>query len=117
MWVSGGKPRPVPKRRSVLGPLGGEVSRLSTADIAIVAGDEDFLVDLPLLPPARESARVGMRGGELVVEFEDVQRWLELPPLLQRCRPVVATRTRDGLRVRFVPDPNLWPGILAGEAA
>lgn len=69
---------------------------------------DDYFLDLALSGSAATSARVGRRGADLVVEFDDVRRWLPLPPVLLRCTAVEAARTADGLRVRFTPDPLQW---------
>lgn len=107
VWKSGPRARPVPKDRSVLGPLG-RVHVLDVEQLTVRVGDEDLELDLPLVGPAIGASAVGRRGDDLVVAFEGVRRWLPLPPVLRRCRPSHAERTDAGLTVTFVPDDALW---------
>jgi arsenite-transporting ATPase len=90
VWKSTSALRPIPKDRSVIGPLGG-VSVL-----------------LPLVGDAARTARVGRSGDNLVLEFDGLHRWLPLPAVLRRCRAQDATRTAGGLVLSFVPDESLW---------
>jgi arsenite-transporting ATPase len=90
-----------------MGPLG-RVHVLDAEQITVVAGDEEYMIDLPLVGEARERATVGRLGDDLVVQFAGVHRWLPLPPLLRRCRPTHAVRTPQGLRIAFAPDAALW---------
>lgn len=107
VWKSTSRVRPAPKGRSVMGPLGA-VRVLDADQLTVTVGDEEFGLDLPLAGPARMDAEVGVQGDSLVVRFGDVYRWLDLPPVLRRCRPLHATRTEAGLRVSFAPEPSLW---------
>jgi arsenite-transporting ATPase len=71
--------------------------------------DEGFALTLPL--PLAHAADVGLqrRDSELLVAVADHRRVLTLPAALQRC-DVVGASVRDGmLRVRFVPDQEVWP--------
>jgi arsenite-transporting ATPase len=71
--------------------------------------DEGFALMLPL--PLAHAADVGLqrRDTELLVAVGDHRRVLTLPAALQRC-DVMGASVRDGLlRVRFVPDPKVWP--------
>ncbi|KRF25215.1 ArsA family ATPase [Phycicoccus sp. Soil803] len=71
--------------------------------------DEGFLLVLPL--PLAHAADLGLqrRDDELVVTVGEHRRVLTLPSALQRC-VVEGASVRDGLlRVRFVPDEEVWP--------
>ena len=70
---------------------------------------EGFLMTLPL--PLAHAADLGLqrRDDELVVTVGEHRRVLTLPAALQRC-VVEGASVRDGLlRVRFVPDEEVWP--------
>lgn len=73
-------------------------------------GDEGyFLWSLPLPGAARETLDLVRRGDELVVDAGGFRRIMPLPSALRRCA-VAGAALRDGvLRVRFTPDPELWP--------
>lgn len=71
--------------------------------------EEEYLVVLPLPHVDRERVRLSRRGDDLVMEVPGQRRVLSLPSALRRCR-VTTAALRDGeLRVRFRPDPALWP--------
>jgi arsenite/tail-anchored protein-transporting ATPase len=64
-------------------------------------------LDLPLA--RREDLGLARHGDDLVLTVGPARRVLPLPSALRRCRVLGAT-LRDGrLRVRFEPDPDLWP--------
>ena len=107
VWASTAKVRAVPKGRSALGPLG-RVRVLDAEELTVTVGDEDFSMEVPLAGPARAEGRVGYHGDHLVVQFDGVMRWIDLPAVLRRCIPQEAVRTRRGLSVRFAPDPAAW---------
>lgn len=68
-----------------------------------------FLWTLPLPGAGREGLDLVRRGDELVVDAGGFRRILPLPSALRRCT-VSGAALRDGeLRVRFTPDPGLWP--------
>lgn len=79
-------------------------------DAADAAGDDNVLVwHLPLPGVTREGLDLVRRGDELVVTAGQFRRVLALPSALRRCA-VGGAALRDGvLRVRFAPDPDLWP--------
>jgi arsenite-transporting ATPase len=62
---------------------------------------------LPLA--SRSGVDVARAGDDLVVTVSGHRRVLTLPSVLRRC--VVVSGDFDGteLRVRFRPDPDLWP--------
>ncbi len=72
--------------------------------------DEGALVwHLPLPGAVREELELIRRGDELVVTAGRFRRIVPLPSALRRCT-VGGAALRDGeLRIRFVPDPELWP--------
>lgn len=108
VWKSTSRVRAAPKGRSVLGPLE-RVQVLDAGQLSVLFGETEHCLDLPLASAARAGAAVGVQEHRVVVAFDGVMRWVELPPVLRRCQPVRATRTATGLRVVFVPDPATWP--------
>ncbi|KQU70327.1 ArsA family ATPase [Phycicoccus sp. Root101] len=71
--------------------------------------DEGFTLTLPL--PLAHARDLGLqrRGDELLVAVGEHRRVLTLPAALQRC-VVDGASVRDGLlRIRFVPDEEVWP--------
>jgi arsenite-transporting ATPase len=71
-------------------------------------GDE-FVLHLALPLAQRADVDAVRAGDDLVVSVGSNRRVLTLPSVLRRC--VVAGGEFDGreLRVRFRPDPQLWP--------
>ena len=66
------------------------------------------------LPLARlEEVHLARAGDDLVVTVGGHRRVLALPSVLRRCRVVGATLAEGRLRIRFEPDPDLWPVALA----
>ncbi len=53
--------------------------------------------------------RLARSGDELVITVGDQLRRLALPPVLRRCVAVGASAGDGAVRVRFRPDPALWP--------
>ncbi|MCT2593347.1 ArsA family ATPase [Streptomyces sp. N2-109] len=91
----------------VVRPLpGGAVLGEVTDQIA-----EDGLLHwlLPLPGAARETLELVRRGDELIVGVGPYRRLLPLPSALRRCRVVGAALAEGVLRVRFAPEPGLWP--------
>jgi arsenite-transporting ATPase len=77
--------------------------------LAVEQAGEGFLLTLPL--PLAHAADLALqrRQDELVVTVGEHRRVLTLPAALQRC-VVEGASVRDGLlRVRFVPDEEVWP--------
>lgn len=71
--------------------------------------DDGFMLSLPL--PLVSASDVGLqrRDDELLVAVGDHRRVLTLPAALQRCE-VRGASVREGLlKVRFVPDQEVWP--------
>jgi arsenite-transporting ATPase len=73
-------------------------------------GDDGVLVwHLPLPGAVKSELALVRRGDELVVTAGAFRRILPLPSALRRCT-VSGAALHDGtLRVRFTPDPGLWP--------
>lgn len=72
--------------------------------------DDGVLVwRLPLPGAVKEQLQLVRRDDELFVTVGPFRRILPLPSVLRRCT-VTGAGLRDGeLRVRFLPDPGLWP--------
>lgn len=114
VWSAGRRCRPAPKGRSPFAGLDA-LPALDDARLEVVAGEEEFTLDLPLAHAARSDVRVGVQGDRLVVDAVGARRWIDLPSVLRRCLPVHAVRTPTGLRLEFVPDPATWR--QAGEVS
>ena len=70
---------------------------------------EGFALTLPLPLAHAEDLGLQRRDEELLVAVGEHRRVLTLPAALQRC-VVDGASVRDGmLRVRFVPDEEVWP--------
>jgi arsenite-transporting ATPase len=68
-----------------------------------------YLLTLPL--PLVTAAQVDLkrRDDDLLVSVAGHRRVLALPSVLRRCVVTGAVVRNATLRVRFVPDENLWP--------
>ncbi|MFF8968109.1 ArsA family ATPase [Streptomyces sp. NPDC014995] len=74
-----------------------------------LADDGVLVWHLPLPGAIRDDLDLIRRGDELVVTAGPFRRIVPLPSALRRCT-VDGAALRDGeLRVRFAPDPALWP--------
>jgi arsenite-transporting ATPase len=72
--------------------------------------DEGVLVwHIPLPGAIREELDLIRRGDELVVTAGQFRRIVSLPSALRRCTVDGAALREGELRVRFAPDPDLWP--------
>lgn len=88
----------VPGRQPVIGQV---VDRLA---------EDGLLVWRLPLPGARKDAlSLVRRGDELLVTTGPFRRALSLPSALRRCHVTGAALEESELRVRFTPDPALWP--------
>ena len=77
--------------------------------MTVTRTDDGFTLSLPL--PLVSASDVGLqrRDDELLVAVGDHRRVLTLPAALQRCE-VRGASVREGLlKVRFVPDQEVWP--------
>jgi arsenite-transporting ATPase len=73
-------------------------------------GEDGLLVWRLPLPGARKSELdLVRRGDELLVTTGPFRRALPLPSALRRCHVEGAALEGGELRVRFAPDPALWP--------
>ncbi|MFH0522087.1 ArsA family ATPase [Streptomyces sp. M41] len=74
-----------------------------------LADDGVLVWHIPLPGAVRDELDLVRRGDELVVTAARFRRIVPLPSALRRCR-VAGAALRDGeLRIRFAPDPDLWP--------
>ncbi|MGH4027711.1 ArsA family ATPase [Actinomycetota bacterium Odt1-20B] len=68
-----------------------------------------YVWHIPLPGAVREELGLIRRGDELVVTVGPLRRIVPLPSALRRCTVAGAGLREGELRVRFVPDPALWP--------
>lgn len=74
-----------------------------------LAEDGMLVWHIPLPGAVRDELELIRRGDELVLTVGPFRRVVPLPSALRRCS-VDGAGLRDGeLRIRFVPDPALWP--------
>ncbi len=74
-----------------------------------LADDGVLLWHIPLPGAIRDELDLVRRGDELVLTVGPFRRIVALPSALRRCS-VAGAALRDGeLRIRFAPDPDLWP--------
>ncbi|MGR8011039.1 ArsA family ATPase [Streptomyces hypolithicus] len=74
-----------------------------------LAEDGVLVWHLPLPGARKEDLGLVRRGDELVVDVGAFRRILPLPSALRRCEVSGAGLADGVLRVRFGPDPRLWP--------
>ncbi|WP_367323780.1 ArsA family ATPase [Streptomyces sp. HUAS ZL42] len=73
-------------------------------------GEDGVLVwHIPLPGAIREELDLIRRGDELVVTAGQFRRIVPLPSALRRCTVDGAALREDELRIRFAPDPQMWP--------
>ncbi|MEU5115162.1 ArsA-related P-loop ATPase [Streptomyces longwoodensis] len=73
-------------------------------------GDDGVLVwDIPLPGAIRDTLDLVRRGDELLVTAGPFRRIVPLPSALRRCTVAGAALREGVLRIRFAPDPALWP--------
>ncbi|MFJ6567008.1 ArsA family ATPase [Streptomyces sp. NPDC091292] len=68
-----------------------------------------YVWHIPLPGAVRDTLDLVRRGDELVVTTGQFRRVVELPSALRRCTVAGAGLREGELRIRFVPDPELWP--------
>lgn len=73
------------------------------------AGDGVIAWCLPLPGAVKEDLRLVRRGDELLLTAGRFHRIVRLESALRRCTVSGAALTEGVLRVRFTPDPALWP--------
>ncbi|MFG2191192.1 ArsA-related P-loop ATPase [Streptomyces sp. NPDC048639] len=83
---------------------------------------EDHLADqgvlvwsVPLPGARRDELDLVRRGDELVLAVGPFRRILPLPSALRRCSVSGAGLADGALRIRFTPDPALWPQMPDGR--
>ncbi|MEV7285710.1 ArsA family ATPase [Streptomyces sp. NPDC093252] len=74
-----------------------------------LADDGVLVWHIPLPGAAREDLDLVRRGDELVLGSGRFRRIVPLPSALRRCTVVGAGLREGELRIRFAPDPGLWP--------
>ncbi|MEU3735850.1 ArsA-related P-loop ATPase [Streptomyces sp. NPDC032198] len=74
-----------------------------------LADDGVLVWHIPLPGAVREELGLIRRGDELVVTAGPFRRMVTLPSVLRRCTVAGAGLREGELRVRFAPDPDLWP--------
>ncbi|MEV7191573.1 ArsA-related P-loop ATPase [Streptomyces sp. NPDC093510] len=79
------------------------------ADPADAEGGHRYVWHIPLPGVARDELGLVRRGDELVLTAGPFRRIVPLPSALRRCTVEGAGLREDELRVRFAPDPDLWP--------
>jgi arsenite-transporting ATPase len=65
--------------------------------------------ELELPGVVKEQLSLVRRGDELLIGAGPFRRILPLPSALRRCTVAGAGLADGTLRVRFTPDPGLWP--------
>lgn len=70
---------------------------------------EEYVLGIALPHVERSAVRLARSGDDLVVTVGGSRRRLPLPSGLRRCVAVGASAGDGALRVRFRPDPDLWP--------
>lgn len=71
--------------------------------------DSVFVWRLRLPGAVKEDLSLVRRGDELLITVGPFRRIVPLPSALRRCTVAGAGLTDDVLKVRFTPDPDLWP--------
>ncbi|MEU0404482.1 ArsA-related P-loop ATPase [Streptomyces sp. NPDC006197] len=73
-------------------------------------GEDGVLVwHIPLPGAVKEELSLVRRGDELLLTVGAFRRGVPLPGALRRCTVTGAGLVEGDLRVRFTPDPGLWP--------
>jgi arsenite/tail-anchored protein-transporting ATPase len=94
-------------------PVPGVKATGSTVEWPVVdrlAEDGVLVWRLPLPGAIRDDLDLIRRGDELVVAAGRFRRIVALPSALRRCTVEGAALREGELRIRFAPDPDLWPG-------
>ncbi|MDH6610614.1 arsenite-transporting ATPase [Streptomyces sp. SAI-208] len=74
-----------------------------------LAEDGVLVWRIPLSGAVRDELDLVRRGDELVISAGQFRRIVPLPSALRRCTVAGAALREDELRIRFAPDPDLWP--------
>ncbi|MEV0120236.1 ArsA-related P-loop ATPase [Streptomyces sp. NPDC050703] len=94
----------VPAPAEAAAPAEWPVTRTTADD-----GGDTYVWHIPLPGAVREQLGLVRRGDSLVVTAGPFRRVLTLPSALRRCTVAGAGLREGELRVRFTPDPDLWP--------
>jgi arsenite-transporting ATPase len=94
---------------AVYGPDDPLAPRPAAVEPAVTPAGGGYELTVPLPYARRSEIRLARSGDELVVTVGDQLRRLVLPPVLRRCVAVGASAGGGAVRVRFRPDPALWP--------
>ena len=98
-----------------------ELARLTTPDVNPApspvewpvtghsTGEGVLVWHIPLPGAIREELDLVRRGDELVVTAGPFRRIVPLPSALRRCTVAGASLREGELRIRFTPDPQVWP--------
>ncbi|HET7475869.1 MAG TPA: hypothetical protein VFJ97_07580 [Dermatophilaceae bacterium] len=81
----------------------------SRSEPQLVADDGGYLLSMPLPYLTGGEVELGRRDDVLLVGAAGARRVVDLPGVLRRCQVVSASVGDGWLRVRFRPDPALWP--------
>ncbi len=84
----------------------------AAAALSVTQDGEDFVLRVPLPFVRRSDVQLLRSGDELVLTVGGQRRRVALPSVLRRCVPVGAAAGDGAVRVRFRPDPELWPRAL-----
>lgn len=114
IWTSK-RDRPGPKGMSVMGPFTTLDNRglVRGTTIDVLADADGFTMRVPVPVGLRSQIKVGVQSESLVLAWGNATRWLPLPPVLTRCRPLHARRTATGLDVRWEPAADKWPVAMS----
>ncbi|MFI9252194.1 ArsA family ATPase [Streptomyces sp. NPDC053069] len=74
-----------------------------------IAEDGVLVWHIPLPGAIRDELDLIRRGDELVITAGPHRRLVPLPSALRRCTVAGAALREGELRIRFAPDPDLWP--------
>ncbi|MER7562768.1 ArsA-related P-loop ATPase [Streptomyces sp. NPDC097941] len=74
-----------------------------------LAEDGVLVWHLPLPGALRDELDLIRRGDELLIRAGQFRRIVPLPSALRRCTVAGAALREGELRIRFAPDPDLWP--------
>lgn len=85
------------------------VPRTSLPPPSVSATDDGYVYEIQLPGAVRDEVAVSRVGEELLLSVAGYRRALALPSGLRRCTVTGAGCTDGVLRVRFAPDPQLWP--------
>ncbi|MFF6997158.1 ArsA family ATPase [Streptomyces sp. NPDC008313] len=106
----GGDPRGAGDLTALAVPGAGEAPSPVEWPLADRLADDGVLVwHIPLPGAVREELDLVRRGDELVVTAGSFRRIVPLPSALRRCAVDGAALREGELRIRFAPDPGLWP--------